>query len=608
MTENSSRRENLRNLAIIAHVDHGKTTLVDALFEQSGIYAAHQEVTDRAMDVDDQERERGITIMAKCTSVTFGKTTLQIVDTPGHSDFGGEVERTLRMVDGVLLLVDAAEGPLPQTRFVLRKAFERGLPVVVAINKCDRSDARPVEVLDEIYDLFIDLGATEDQLDFPVLYMIARKGLASTDVNIVGTDLKPLVAAIEETLPAPTDNRAAPFLFQVNQLAYDDYVGRLVIGRLLGGALIPSQVVAVAGEAEEAPKAKVTGIFTFAGLQRITREEAACGDIVALAGIDQVTVGDTLCDPEHIQRLPRIKVDEPTVSMTFQINDGPMVGRAGKFVNSRQLRQRLYREAYSNISIHVEDGESPEQFRVLGRGDLQLAVLIEKLRREGFELCVRKPEVVTRKGEKGLEEPVERLIIDVPPEYLGAVSESLGKRRSNMIDQRQDGSRIRLEYRVPTRGLFGLRSQLLTATRGTAVQHSVFDGWIPWAGPIAQRPVGALVSDRAGKTTPYALFHLQPRGVLFVPPGMEVYEGMIVGENSRPIDLNINVVRPKKLTNTRAAGKDEATVVQPPRLMPLERCLEWIRNDEMVEVVPGAIRLRKRLLPQGKRPVRPLSD
>jgi GTP-binding protein len=608
MTQTPARHDHLRNLAIIAHVDHGKTTLVDALFRQSGMYRDNQAIQERAMDTDDQERERGITILAKCTSVTYGRHTLQIVDTPGHADFGGEVERALRMVDGVLLLVDAAEGPLPQTRFVLRKALERGLPSVVAINKIDRSDARPAAVLDEVYNLYIDLGATAEQLDFPVLYLVSREGTATQKLAVQGVDLQPLVRALVATIPAPIDRDAEHFCMQANQLAYDDYLGRLVIGRVLAGRLRVNQEIAVCGLGESSHKARITGIFTFLGLKRIAHEQAHSGDIVAVAGVEDLLIGDSLCDPLHPVRLPRITVDEPTVSMTFQINDGPLAGRSGKYVTSRHLRERLYKEAFVNVSIRVSDGDSPEQFRVLGRGDLQLAVLIENLRREGYELCVRNPQVVTRQGPAGLEEPIERLVIDVPPEHVGAVTEALGHRHATLVDQRQDGSRLRLEYRVPTRGLFGLRGHLLTATRGTAVQNSVFDGWMPWAGPIPERQMGAMVSDRSGQTTPYALFHLQPRGVLFVRPGTTVYEGMIVGEHCRDNDLNVNAVRPKKLTNIRAAGKDENTVVSPPRQMPLERCLEWIRDDEMVEVTPDAIRLRKRILAANQRPIRKTRD
>ena len=596
-------REYLRNLAIIAHVDHGKTTLVDALFRQSGIYRKGQHVQERAMDNDDQERERGITILAKCTSVRYGPYTLQIVDTPGHADFGGEVERSLRMVDGVLLLVDAAEGPLPQTRFVLSKALSSGLPIVVAINKIDRGDARPAEVLDEVYDLFIELGAEEEQLDFPVLYTVSRDGTATTDLAKPGRDLEPLVEAIVAAIPAPLDETEAPLCLQVNMLAFDDYVGRLVVGRLLGGHLLPNQQVVVVGEHGEPVRGRVSGIFIYRGLQRISRADARCGDIVALAGIDDVAIGDTICCPTRPRRLARISVDEPTVSMVFQINDGPLAGRSGKYLTSRQLRQRLYKEAYANVSIRVSEGETAEQFRVLGRGELQLAVLIEKLRRESYELCVGSPQVVTRTGPDGLEEPVERLVIDTPTEYMGAVVEAIGRRRASMLDQRQEGSRLRLEYSIPTRGLFGLRGELLTVTRGTAVLHSIFAGWMPWSGPIPQRLNGALISDRAGLATPYALFHLQPRGVLFIRSGTEVYEGMIIGEHNRDNDLVINAVRPKKLTNIRAAGKDESTVLATPRDMSLERCLEWLRDDELVEVTPAAIRLRKRILrpPGGRR-------
>lgn len=595
-------RKYLRNIAIIAHVDHGKTTLVDAMFRQGGIYRENQQIQDRAMDSDDQERERGITILAKNTSVRFGDYTFQIVDTPGHADFGGEVERALRMVDGVLLLVDAAEGPLPQTRFVLRKALELGLPSVVVINKIDRSDARPEEVLDEIYDLYIDLGANEDQLEFPVVYMVARDGIATADLSVPGKDLKPLVDAIVKTIPCPKDTTDDPFLMQVNQLAYDDYTGRMVVGRIIDGFVKPNQTLSVIGADGAAKNVRITGIYTFAGLQRNTHDYAHSGDIVCLAGFDDVTIGDTVCAVDHPVQLPRIKVDEPTVSMTFQVNDGPLAGRSGKFLTSRQLRQRLFKEAYVNVSIRVEDGESPDQFKVMGRGELQLAVLIENLRREGYELCVRSPQVITREGPDGTEEPVERLVIDIPPEHMGAVSEALGRKHATMVDQRQEGSRVRLEYRIPTRGLFGLRSQLLTMTRGTALVHSVVDGWMPWAGPIVQRSFGAIVADRVGETTAYALFHLQPRGQLFIGANAEVYEGMIIGEHCRENDLNVNPVRPKKLTNLRAAGKDENCVLSTPRAMPLERAIEWIKDDEMVEITPAIIRLRKRVLSGALRP------
>ena len=595
-------RDDLRTVAIVAHVDHGKTTLVDALFRQSGYYRANQQVTERALDRGDQERERGITILAKTTSVVFGKTTLQLVDTPGHADFGGEVERTLRMVDGVLLLVDAAEGVLPQTRFVLRKALDLGLAPVVAINKIDRADARPQEVLNEIYDLFIDLDADEAQLEFPVLYTEARSGRATRTLEEPGESLQPLVEALIESVPAPPDRSTRPFLMQVNTLSYDEYVGRLIIGRVLQGQVVPNQAVRLLGDAGASRDARVVNLFRFRGTEREPLASARSGEIVALAGIDAVSIGETVCDPQVTAPLPRIRVDEPTVTMVFQVDDGPLVGKSGaKYLTSRHLRERLQKEAFANVAIRLEPGETPEEMRVLGRGELQLAVLIEQLRRDKYALCVRPPEVVVRQGAEGKQEPVERLVVDVPMAHLGAVNEVLGPRKAQLADQRTEGERLRGEYIIPTRGLFGLRSALLTATRGTAVIHSVFEGWTDYAGPIPKRTQGALVADRHGSTTPYALFHLQARGVLFLPPGIEVYEGMIVGEHSRDNDLDVNVVREKKLTNVRAAGKDENTVVSPPRVMSLEQSLEWIRDDEMVEVTPAAIRLRKRMLAANRR-------
>ncbi len=596
-----SKRLPQRTLAIIAHVDHGKTTLVDALFKQGGMYRANQQVQDRVMDSNDQERERGITILAKVTSVTIAGTSLQIVDTPGHADFGGEVERTLNMVDGCLLLVDAAEGPLPQTRFVLRKAFAQHLPIVVVINKIDRPDQRAAAVLDEIYDLFIDLGADDDEIDFPVVYCVARDGLATMDMSEPGTDLQPLVKTIIKHIPARKPAEG-PFQMRVNQLSYDEYVGRLVIGRIERGTVKPNDSIMVLQE-EKAVRARVTGLFRFEGVKRLDMQEAQAGDIIALAGMDDVAIGDTVSHPDHTDRLERITVDEPTVTMVFQVNDGPFAGKSGgKYVTSRHLRERLEREAFANVSVRLLPGDSPEQFRVLGRGELQLAVLLESLRRESYELCVRNPEVVTRQGEHGKEEPLERLSVDVPTEHVGSVTEMVGKRKGTLIDQKQEGSRVRMEYTVPTRGLFGLRGQLLTATRGTVIMSSVFEGWTPWTGPIPERSFGALVSDRKGTTTAYALFNLQPRGTLFNGVGTEVYEGMIIGQNSRGNDLNINCVREKKQTNVRASGKDEALVVHPPRTMSLEQCLEWIRDDEIVEVTPVAIRMRKRVLAANMRP------
>ncbi|MBN1960810.1 MAG: translational GTPase TypA [Deltaproteobacteria bacterium] len=596
------RREDLYSLAIIAHVDHGKTTLVDALFRQGGLFRDNQVIIERAMDSNDQERERGITILAKCTSVRFGSDTFQIVDTPGHADFGGEVERTLRMIDGVLLLVDAAEGCLPQTRFVLRKSLEQNLPVVVAINKIDRQDARPQEVLNEIYDLFIDLGAHEHQLEFPVLYTNARSGTASLKIDEPGTDLAPLVQAIIKTIPSPEDHSDGPFVMQVNQLAYDDYVGRLVVGRIQSGAVKTNQITHVNTKTREYDT-RVTGVYTFQGIKRIPLTEAKCGDIVALSGFDDIAIGDIVADNQATSLPEPIKIDEPTVVMVFQVNDGPLAGKSGgQFVTSRHLRERLYKESYANPSIRVEDGDTPEQFRVFGRGELQLAVLIEAMRREAFELCVRNPEVVTRDGKSGKEEPVERVAIDVPLEYMGAVTELLGPRRAQMIDHRNEGSRTRLEYIIPTRGLFGIRNPMLTATRGTAIMHGVFEGWMPHSGAIPKRIAGALVADRLGIATPYAINNLQSRGAFFISPNTQVYEGMIVGEHIRPNDLDVNVCREKKLTNVRSTGHDENVAIVTARQMPLERCLEWIKDDEMIEVAPEAIRLRKRILAANKRP------
>lgn len=598
-----SHREQLRNVAIIAHVDHGKTTLVDALFKQGGMFRDNQVVADRMMDSNDQERERGITIMAKSTSVEFGGYTLQLVDTPGHADFGGEVERTLRMVDGVLLLVDAAEGPLPQTRFVLRKALGLGLPCILAINKIDRADARAEEVLDEVYDLFIDLGANEKQIEFPVLFTNGRAGTASTSLTETNDNLKPLVDAIINTVPPPLDTSADPFRLQVNSLGYDDYVGRLVTGRVANGSVKINQAIRAIHADGSTADGRVTGVFSFHGMQRRPLELATCGDIIAISGIEDVSIGDTICDPSKPEALPRIEIDEPTVAMVFQVNDGPLAGRSGgKFVTSRHLKERLAKEAYTNVSIRVEPGDSPEQFRVLGRGELQLAVVIENLRRELFEMCVRTPEVVTREGPDGKEEPIERLVVDVPSEHMGVVTQMLGMRKGQMTDQKLEGSRVRLEYTIPTRGLFGIRNHLLTATRGTAILHSVFEGWMPWSGPIMKRSAGALVSDRAGVATGYALWNLQARGHLFIVPGVAVYEGMVIGEHNRDNDLNVNCCREKKLSNVRASGKDDAITLAPPRDTSLEQCLEWVRDDEMVEVTPEMVRLRKRILSNNRRP------
>ena len=605
------RRNDVRNIAIIAHVDHGKTTLVDAMLHQSGVFRANEHVAERVMDSFALERERGITILAKNTSVVWDGIRINIVDTPGHADFGGEVERTLAMVDGVLLLVDASEGPLPQTRFVLGKALEAGLEPVVCLNKIDRADARPAEVLDEIYGLFIDLGANEEQLNFPIVYTIARAGTASRDLAVPGTDLRPLFDTIIGTLPGPLEAPEAPTQFQANNLAYDDYVGRLAIGRVHAGALEAGGTYALCrADGAEVP-CKITRLYGWHGLKRIEIPRAVSGDIVALAGIEGISIGDTVADRETPRRLPPIRIDEPTIAMHFGANTSPWAGREGSRVTSRQVRDRLAGEALRNVSIRVEETDTTDTFRVVGRGELQLAVLIETMRREGFELQVSKPTVVVRERDGVVEEPVELLVVDTPEDYVGVVTQLLGIRRGVMakIDH-TGGGRVRIEFRVPSRGLIGFRSHFLTETRGTATMHTLFDGWAPWHGAIPARTNGAMVSDREGSATPYALFHLQDRGVLFVPAGTPVYEGMVVGEYSRDVDLEVNVCREKKLTNMRASGHDEAVRLVPHRAMGLEEGLAWIDDDELVEVTPETVRIRKRELrsafrPRGMRSNRP---
>jgi GTP-binding protein len=602
------RRPDVRNIAIIAHVDHGKTTLVDAMLHQTGVFRANEQVAERVMDSFALERERGITILAKNTSVTWEGVRINIVDTPGHADFGGEVERILAMVDGVLLLVDASEGPLPQTRFVLSKALEAGLAPVVVLNKIDRADARPAAVLDEIYGLFIDLGASEEQLEFPVLYTNARAGSATTDLGIGGTDLRPLFETIIHDLPGPPYEPDAPTRFQANNLGYDDYVGRLAIGRVVAGELrAGGQYVLCRADGTQAP-CKVTRLYGWQGLKRVEVEQARAGDVVAVAGIEDLAIGDTIADPERPAALPPIRVDEPTIAMLFAVNTSPWAGRSGTHVTSRKLRERLWQEGHRNVSLRVEETGATDTFRVLGRGELQLAILIETMRREGYELQVSKPAVVVRERDGVLEEPMELLLVDVPEEYVGIVTQLLGVRRAVMTRMDHVGSgRRRIEYAVPSRGLIGFRSHFLTDTRGTGTVNALFNGWAPWHGPIQARANGALVADREGTATPYALFHLQERGVLFVPAGTAVYEGMIVGEYSRDVDLDVNVCREKKLTNMRAAGHDEAVRLVPHRQMGLEDGLEWIDEDELVEVTPEAIRLRKRELRQSLRPRGPRS-
>ena len=592
-----------RNIAIIAHVDHGKTTLVDALLFQSGTFRANERVAERAMDNIDLERERGITIMAKNTAVHYGDVLINIVDTPGHADFGGEVERTLSMVDGVLLLVDASEGPLPQTRYVLRKALERRLAPIVVINKIDRQDARTKEVLNEVYDLFIDLDATEEQLDFPVLYTNARAGTSTTDLDVPSPDLRPLFDAVLAHVPPPAGDPAAPLQMFVANLDSSDYVGRIAVCRIFNGRVKLGDQVAISKVDGVLLPTRVTKLFAFDGLKRIDVEEAAAGDIVCVAGIADITIGETITDAEHPDPLPPLAIDEPTVSMIFGVNTSPMAGRDGQFVTSRQLRDRLNKELLGNVSIRLEDTDSPEQIRVIGRGELQLSILIEMMRREGYELQVSRPEIVTREVKGKVMEPVESLMIDVPEVHQGVVIAQVGSRRGTMTRMVNHGSgRVRLEFEIPTRGLIGFRSQFLTDTRGTGIMNHLFHEWQPWFGPIPARATGALVADRTGVSTAYAIYNLQERGEIFISPGTSVYEGFIVGENARANDLDVNVTKEKKQTNMRASTADEAIRLVPPRVLGLEQAIEFINDDEFVEVTPKSIRVRKRVLAANMRP------
>ena len=595
-------RDDIRNIAIIAHVDHGKTTLVDAMLWQAGVFRENQEVVERVMDSGDLEREKGITILAKNTAVNYRGCKINIVDTPGHADFGAEVERTLKMVDGVLLLVDASEGPLPQTRFVLKKALELDLPPIVVINKIDRSDARPQEVLNEIYDLFIDLDAHEGQLDFPVLYTIARDGVCRLTPDGEDHRLDPLFEEIVRTIPAPRHLPDAPLQLLVLNLDYSDFVGRLAIGRVVNGRIGAKQDVVLAREDGVFENGRVTYLYSFEGLERIEVPEAGPGDIVLVAGFDDVSIGDTITDAEDPRPLPRVKVDEPTVSMIFSVNTSPLAGREGKFVTSRNIKDRLHREARTNLALHIEDGDTPDAFRVSGRGDLQMAILVEMMRREGFELTASKPQVITRTIDGVRHEPMEHLVIDCPEAHVGVATEAVAERRGRMTNMANHGTgRVRLEFRIPSRGLIGFRSQFLTDTRGTGLLNHLFDGWEPWQGDIAHRTAGALVADRAGRVTAYAIEHAQERGEMFVEPGDVVYEGMVVGENAREADINVNITKEKKLTNMRSSTAEESLHLLPVRRMSLEQALEWIAEDESVEVTPTSLRLRKRVLSANSR-------
>jgi GTP-binding protein len=598
----------IRNVAIIAHVDHGKTTLVDAMLRQSGIFRQGEVVVERVMDSNDLERERGITILAKNTAIIYHGTRINIVDTPGHSDFGGEVERALKLVDGVLLLVDASEGPLPQTRYVLRKALEAKLPPIVVINKIDRSDARPQEVLNEVYDLFIDLDATEDQLDFPVLYCISKNGIARESLDGASENLQPLFETILRAIPPPAGDRDAPLQLLVANLDYSEYHGRLALGRIFSGTLHRGDEVVVAKLDGTLEPTRITKLYGFTGLERTDLETAAAGDIVAIAGVEGITIGETVTSVVSPTPLPHIPIDEPTISMVFTVNTSPFSGRDGAYVTSRHLRERLEKELLTNVSIRVEEMESPDSFQVMGRGELQLAILIEMMRREGHELAAGKPVIITRTFEGKLQEPSEQLIIDVPQEFVGVLMQEIGMRKgiNNKIVSHGGGratsGRVRLEFSVPSRGLIGLRGEILKATRGTAVMNTLFDGYVDWQGEIPARLTGSLIADRAGRTTAYALWNLQERGELFVQPGVEVYEGMVVGQNSRWDDMDVNVVKEKKQTNMRASVADEAIRLIPFRPLTLEEAIEFIAEDEYVEVTPTSIRLRKKILEYNKRP------
>jgi GTP-binding protein len=599
-----ARRENIRNVAIIAHVDHGKTTLVDAMLRQTGVFRDNEAVAERVMDSNDLERERGITILAKHCSVRYKGTLINIIDTPGHADFGGEVERTLKMADGVILLVDAAEGPLPQTRFVLGKAIQLGLNIILCINKIDRSDARADDVLNEVFDLFVELEASDDQTNFPTLYAIGKQGMAKHELEHEGKDLTPLFDTIIERVKPPLmDN--GPLQLLVHNIEHDDYVGRLAIGRIKRGTIKVGQTVALIGENGVPTNTRLSAVYSFEGNKRVKIESADCCDIVAVAGLDEVQIGDTLCAPEKIEALPRISVEEPTIKVRFMVNSSPLAGKVGKWVTSRHLRDRLFREARRNLALRVEETAEPDTFLVYGRGELMLAILAETMRREGYEFALGMPEVVVKDVDGVKSEPVELVIVDVPDAYVGAVTTRLGERRGQMMKMQNLGfGRTRMEFKVPSRGLIGFRSAFLTETRGLGLLNSLFEGWMPYAGPMLRRPNGAMVSDRSGTTTPYALFHLLPRGILHIEPGTAVYEGMVIGEHNRPNDLDVNCTREKKLTNIRAAGRDENVTLPPAHILTIDTGMEWIDKDELLEVTPDTVRVRKQILDQNKRPRR----
>ena len=591
-------RENLRNVAIIAHVDHGKTTLVDQLLHQSGIFRENEQVAERVMDSNDLERERGITILSKNTAVRYGDTKINIVDTPGHADFGGEVERILMMVDGVLLLVDAFEGCMPQTRFVLKKALALGKRPVVVVNKIDRPGARPAEVIDEIIDLFIELGADDDQLEFPVIYASGRDGYASLDPACREGDMRPLFDAILQYVPAPQGEIDGPLQILFSNIDYDDYVGRIGVGRVERGRVTNGQFITLCKRDGAQVKARIGRLYQFEGLQRVECDSAELGDLIAVTGITDLNIGETACDPEHVDPLPFVHIDEPTISMNFMVNNSPFAGQDGKFVTSRNLRERLFKEVETNVSMRVEETDSTDTFKVSGRGELSLSILIETMRRQGYEFAVSRPQVIYKTGSNGERlEPMELLVIEVPEQYVGAVMEKLGSRKAEIVNMgTRDTGVSHLEFRIPSRGLMGYRQQFLTDTNGNGIMNSVFDGYEPYKGDIPQRVQGSLVVHEAGETCGYGLFNAQDRGALFVGPGVPVYEGMIVGESPKDEDIVVNVCKKKHATNTRAAGSDEALRLTPPTILSLEQSLEFINDDELVEVTPSVIRLRKRIL------------
>ena len=593
--------ENIRNIAIIAHVDHGKTTLVDGMLKQAGIFRENEVVEDRVMDNIDLEKERGITIMAKSASVNYNGVKINIVDTPGHADFGGEVERTLKMVDGVCLLVDASEGPLPQTRFVMKKALELGLPPILIINKIDRPDSRIQEVINEVYDMLIDLDAEEEQLEFPIIYTIAKDGIAKKALDEESDNLKPLFDTVVDYFPAPKGDKDSNLSLLITSIDYDHYVGRLAVGRIFNGTIKKNIQVAHIGEDGKVSKEKISNIYVYHGLKRVEVDSASAGDIVAVSGIEDISMSDTVCDVDNPVAIKRIKVDEPTISMVFSVNNSPMAGTEGKFVTSRQIRDRLQKELLYNVALKI-DFSDPESFRVMGRGELQLAILIEQMRREGFELSVASPEIITKDIDGQKHEPMELLVIDVPEEFVGAVTSGLGTRKGKMTKMENNGhGRARLEFTIPSRGLIGFRSEFLTATKGTGLLNHLFDGYEPWHGEMSKRGTGALVADRRGKATAFSLFNIQARGTLFINDTTEVYEGMIVGENSRDNDLEVNITKEKKLSNMRSSGSDDTLQIVPPKLLSLEEALEFIKEDELVEITPQSIRLRKKYLTANER-------